>query len=122
MAVNQQCPQGARGQGMSLMRDHGCPPTSATCMQACAPLGSHQAFTSYNHPKGNADTERFMRTRKEECLWLREWTWPLELLRTRKDWLAHDNDHYLHSALAFRSPSQYEQDNLSCQSSPFVAT
>ena len=28
MAVNRQFPQGARGQGVSLMRDNGCQPTS----------------------------------------------------------------------------------------------
>jgi putative transposase len=67
-AVNRQFPQGARGQGVSLMRDNGCQPTSTALMQACTSLEIHQAFTSYNNPKGNADTERFMRTLKEECL------------------------------------------------------
>jgi hypothetical protein len=55
-----------------------------------------QAFTSYNNPKGNADTERLMRTLKEELLWLREWTSPLELeraLAARIDW---DNTRCLH--------------------------
>jgi putative transposase len=41
-------------------------------MKTCATLGITQAFTSYNNPKGNADTERLMRTLKEELLWLRE--------------------------------------------------
>ena len=31
-------------------------------MQTCATSDIHQAFTSYNNPKGNADTERFMST------------------------------------------------------------
>jgi hypothetical protein len=31
-------------------------------------MGVHQAFTSYNNPKGNADTERMMRTLKEELI------------------------------------------------------
>jgi hypothetical protein len=30
--------------------------------------------------KGNADPERFMRTLKEECLWLQDWTCPLSLM------------------------------------------
>jgi hypothetical protein len=38
-------------------------------MAACHALDIHQAFTSYNNPKGNADTERFMRTLKEEFAW-----------------------------------------------------
>jgi putative transposase len=79
-------------------------------MQACATLEIHQAFTSYNNPKGNADTERFMRTLKEECLWLQEWTCPLELIRALKDWLTHYNEHYLHSTLGYQSPRQFERD------------
>jgi putative transposase len=39
-------------------------------MKACSILGIQQAFTSYNKPKGDADTERVLRTLKEECLWL----------------------------------------------------
>jgi putative transposase len=68
MAVNHQFPQGVRGQGVALMSDNGGQPTSTTFMQTCATLEMHQAFTSDNHPKGNADTERFMRTLKEECV------------------------------------------------------
>lgn len=58
MAVNHQFPQGARDQGVSLMSDHGCQPTSTAFLQAWATLGIHQAFTRDNNPKGNADTER----------------------------------------------------------------
>lgn len=76
MAVKRQFPDGARGQGVSLMSDNGCQPTSLAFMRACTTLEIHQACTSYNHPKGNADTERGLRTLQEECLWLREWTCP----------------------------------------------
>jgi len=41
-------------------------------MRDCRKLGIRQAFTSYNNPKGNADTQRLMRTLKEELIWLRE--------------------------------------------------
>jgi putative transposase len=72
MPVNRQFPDGARGQGVSLMSGNGCQPTSLAFMQVCAMLEIHQAFASYNNPRGNADTERFMRTLKEECLCLQE--------------------------------------------------
>jgi len=74
MAGNRQFPAGVRGQGLSLMSDKGCQPTSTSLMRTYAILGIHQVFTSYNNPKGNVDTERVMRTLKEECLGLREWT------------------------------------------------
>jgi putative transposase len=108
MAVNRQFPDGARGQGLSLMSDHGCQPTAIAVMEACSGLGIQQAFTSDNTPKGNADTERVMRTLKEACLWLNEWTSPFELGRALEAWITDDNEHYLHSSLGCRTPRQFE--------------
>jgi putative transposase len=68
MAVNRQFPNGARGQGLSLMSDNGCQPTSTAFLQVCGALGIQHAVTSFNNPKRNADTERVMRMLKEECL------------------------------------------------------
>jgi putative transposase len=93
MAVNRQLPHGARGPGLSLMSDNGCQPTAIAFMDACSTLGIQQAFTSNNNPKGHADTERVMRTLKEECLWLNEWTSPFELTRALAAWVAYDNEH-----------------------------
>lgn len=73
MAVNRQFPEGVRGHNVSLMSDNGCQPTSGSFMKACGLLDVKQEFTSHNNPKGNADTERMMRTIKEELFWLREW-------------------------------------------------
>src|SRR4029453_424651 len=61
---------------MNVRVDNGCQPTSLAFMRACAAMGIRQAFTSYNNPKGNADTERFLRTLKEELVWLHEWASP----------------------------------------------
>jgi putative transposase len=99
MAVTRQFPAGARDQGLSLMSDNGCQPTALAFMQAGSTWGIQQAFTSDHNPKGNADTERVMRTLKEECLWLSEWTSPFALMRALERWIAHDNEHYLHASL-----------------------
>ena len=64
-AVNPQFPDGVRGYELSLMCDNGCQPTSRAFMETCSTLGIQRAFTSYNNPKSNADTERFLRTLKE---------------------------------------------------------
>jgi putative transposase len=121
MAVNDRFPGGARDQGVSLMRDNGCQPTSQACMQACTTLHIHQAFTSDNNPKGHADTERCMRTLKEECLWLHESTCPFALVNALKAWIGDDNEHYLHSALGYQTPRQFERDYYTRHSTPFVA-
>ncbi len=121
MAVNQQFPTGARDQGLSLMSDNGCQPTSLAFMKACSTLGIQQAFTSYHNPKGNADTERVMRTLKEECLWLQEWTSPFELIRALEVWITDYNEHYPHSALGYQSPSQFERHYYLSHGTPFAA-
>jgi transposase InsO family protein len=108
-AVQQQFPAGVQGHGLWLMSDNGYQPTSVAFMKTCATLGTTQAFTSYNNPKGNADTERLMRPLKEELLWLREWTSSLELECALAAWVDWYNTSYLHSALGYRTPCQVEQ-------------
>lgn len=121
MAVQRQFPQGSRDQGLHLMSDNGCQPTAVAFMKACATLGITQAFTSYNNPKGNADTERLVRTLKEELLWLREWTSPLELEHALVTWIEWYNTRYLHSALGYRTPCQIEQQHHTSHSTQFAA-
>jgi putative transposase len=121
MAVNRQLPDGARGQGLALMSDNGCQPASVAFMRACSTLGMHQTFTSDNNPKGNADTARCIRTLKEECLWLKEWTCPSTLITALEAWITTYNEHYLHSALSYKSPGQFERDYYNSPSPPFLA-
>ena len=121
MAVNHEFPTGARDQGVSLMSDNGCKPTSLAFMQACQTLGVHQVFTSYNNPKGNADTEWMRRTLQEECLGLQEWTSPFELIRALEGWMTDDNPHDLHSSLGYQSPRPFARTYHLSPGTPFVA-
>ncbi|MFA4902405.1 MAG: integrase core domain-containing protein [Desulfobaccales bacterium] len=68
-----------------------------------------QIFTSFNSLKGNAETERFIRTLKEECLWLEEVSSLNEAQKRLSAWIGFYNNHYLHSALGYRSPQEYER-------------
>jgi putative transposase len=63
-----------------------------------------------DHPKGNADTERFMRTLKEEGLWLQEWSCPFQLISPLGSWIEEYNEHYLHSALGYKTPRPFERE------------
>jgi transposase InsO family protein len=121
MAVNRQFPEGVQGQGLSLMSDNGCQPTSTAFMRSCGTLGIQQAFTSYNNPKGNADTERVIRTLKEECLWLQEWTCPFSLASALEAGIADYNECYLHSALGYKPPRQFEREYHLSHGTQFVA-
>jgi len=120
-AVRKQFPDGVRGQGLHLMSDNGSQPSSLNFMQNCRCLDIQQAFTSYNNPKGNADTERVFRTMKEELLWLREWQSPFELTDALNKWVEYYNNHYLHSALGYKPPNKFEEEYRNRQISPILS-
>lgn len=105
MAVNSNFPYGVREQNLNLMSDNGSQPTSILFMATTKNLGINQAFTSYNNPKGNADTERIIRTMKEEILWLNEWQNLSELKLSLTNWIDWYNEEYLHSSLDYKTPN-----------------
>ncbi len=108
--LNREFPGGVRGHGLKLMSDNGSQPTSLSFMKACSNLEVEQVFTSYNNPKGNADTERMIRTIKEELLWLREWDSETELSHELNKWVEYYNTSYLHSAHGYRTPVQVQEE------------
>lgn len=121
-AVNQHFPTGVRNHNLNLMSDNGSQPTSVSFMKACSLMDIKQAFTSYNNPKGNADTERMMRTLKEELFWLREWSSISQVEVAMDKYIHYYNNHYRHSSLKYRTPA--EMENLtqpSCLTSPTFA-
>ena len=108
-AVNVQFPNGIREAGtLRLVSDNGCQPTSVGFMQECRALGIQQIFTSYDNPKGNADTERVIRTLKEDLVWPREWLSVEQLRRALDGWITQYNTDYPHSAIGYQTPQQFE--------------
>ena len=111
MALNSQFPYGVREQGLNLVSDNGCQPTSRSFMRDMAELDINQIFTSYNNPKGNAETERMMRTVKEEIIWLNEFESFKEASQAVGNWIKEDyNKFYPHSKLGYRSPEEFERE------------
>ena len=108
-AVNRCYPLGARAASRlpALMTDNGCQPTSEKFMKACHVLGIRQIFTSFNNPKGNADTERVMRTIKEDLVWPREWRSSFDFERAFKNWGEDYNTDFPHMALGYKTPQQF---------------
>ena len=51
-----------------------------------------------------------MRTLREACLWLTEWTCPFALITALDVWIADDHEHDLHSALSYKPPRQFERE------------
>jgi transposase InsO family protein len=108
-AINGEFPEGVRDAGLRLISDNGSQPTSVSFMRDMKTLNIEQIFTSYNNPKGNADTERVVRTIKEEVIWLNEFETFSEAKATIGRWIEHDyNKLYVHSTLDYMSPEEFE--------------
>jgi transposase InsO family protein len=93
---------------LHLVSDHGSQPTSKRYMKEVAELGLAQVFCSYCNPKGNADTERVIRSIKEDLIWPREWSSLKELSDALKEWQKSYNEDFPHSSLGYETPVGYE--------------
>jgi transposase InsO family protein len=110
MAVIKQCPDGSRHHTLCLVSDNGSQPTSVAFMRACNTLTIKHITTSYSNPKGNADTERFMRTFKEEVVWPYEYETYEQAVQAVDDFIQFYNEEYPNSALGYQSPEQFEKE------------
>jgi transposase InsO family protein len=110
LAVQAEFPDGVRGAGLKLVSDNGSQSTASGFLAAMSTLGIEHVFTSYDNPKGNAETERVMRTIKEELLWLREFTSSEEAREVIGHWITVEyNERYVHSSLGYQSPCEFER-------------
>ncbi|MCF7895234.1 MAG: IS3 family transposase, partial [Candidatus Omnitrophica bacterium] len=113
-AVNNRFPEGIREsvkeQQLFLISDNGCQPTSQRFMANCSILGLKQIFTTWSNPKGNSDTERVMRTIKEDIVWPYDWDNPFEFEVKLNRWINDYNTDYPHQSLNNLTPRQcYEK-------------
>lgn len=108
-AVATGCPRGSRSYGISIMSDNGSQPTSKRYEKELETLGITHVTTSYNNPKGNADTERFMRTFKEEVIWPNEFDSFQEAAKAVDVFFPFYNEDYPHSTIGEQSPIDFEQ-------------
>lgn len=109
MAVQNECPLGARAYGLSMMSDNGSQPTSGKYEKELETLGFTHVTTSYNNPKGNAETERVIRTIKEDGIWPYEFETITEAIEVVTQQITFYNTEYPHSALGELSPVEFEQ-------------
>lgn len=120
-AVLKQCSDGSRGKRISLMSDNGCQPTSESFMAKCSVLGIRQVFTNYSNPKGNADTERVIRTMKEEVAHPREHLTIFSVEKSVNEWVEFYNRIYPHSSIGYKAPEQFEKEFFNQQKIPLAA-
>jgi len=108
MALNARFPNGvlAEEQSPNLVTDNGCQPTSQRFMKACSDVKVTQIFTTWNNPKGNADTERVMRTLKEDLVWPYDWESPFSFEAAFINWISDYNSDFPHQSLGHKTPQQ----------------
>jgi len=112
-AVSEQFPYGIRDEKpLLLVSDNGSQPTSVGFMAACSVLEIKQIFASYENPKGNADTERVIRTIKEDLVWPNEFATVFELQDALDKWVYDYNTDFPHSSIGHKTPCEFEQIEL----------
>ncbi len=108
-ALTREFPEGVRGCELKLISDNGSQPMSVSFMRDMATLGIEQIFTSYDNPNGNPETERMLRTIKEEFIWINEFENLEEAKEKISKWIEIDyNKLYVHSELGYLSPEEFE--------------
>ena len=112
-AVNNRFPRGIKDnlkERLFLISDNGCQPTSQRFMMNCSLLGIKQIFTTWSNPKGNSDTERVMRTIKEDLVWPYDWDNPFDFEVALNKWIEAYNTDYPHQSLGNMTPKQYHEN------------
>jgi transposase InsO family protein len=100
---------GIREAGLKLVSDNGSQPTSRRFIEYCAELRIQQIWASYENPKGNAETERHIRTLKEDLIWVKDFQSLPEAKTHIHEWIKWYNREYVHSALRYQSPEEFEK-------------
>jgi transposase InsO family protein len=98
--------------GVELRTDHGPQYTGADCDALCARWKLEHTFAPVGRPTGNAVVERFIRTLKEELIWLRDWDSADELRAAIATWLHHYLHHRPHQALKWQTPIERRAERL----------
>jgi transposase InsO family protein len=98
--------------GVELRTDHGPQYTGADCAALCHRWHLHHTFAPVGRPTGNAVVERFIRTLKEELIWLRDWDSADELRTAIASWLTHYLERRPHQALNWQTPNERRAERL----------
>jgi putative transposase len=99
-------------EGVELRTDHGPQYTGADCHALCDQWHLEHTFAPVGRPTGNAVVERFIRTLKEEVIWLRDWESLDEVCAAVATWLRHYNTARPHQSLEWMTPTEWRATKL----------
>lgn len=92
--------------GLGLRTDHGPQYTGEDCRELCDRWNLDHTFAPVGRPTGNAVAERVIRTMKEECIWLQDWTSLAELQEALDRWRITYNEQRPHQSLKWHTPAE----------------
>jgi len=92
--------------GLSLRHDHGSNYMSADFQDEIAFLGIESSPSFVRQPEGNGVAERFIRTLKENFLWVHTFETIADLRRGLQEFVAHYNATWLVARHGYRTPNQ----------------
>lgn len=92
--------------GLEWRTDHGPQFTGGDARDLCDEWHLDHTFAPIGRPTGNSVVERFIRTLKEEVLWLQDFRTVDEVRRAVEAWWPTYNQRRPHQALAFQTPHE----------------
>jgi len=98
--------------GLQVRHDHGSQYMSDDFQAELRFLGMTSSPAFVRAPEGNGVAERFIRTLKEQLLWVRTFQTVEDLRLALHDWLRLYNEQWLVERHGFRAPAQVRRDLL----------
>jgi putative transposase len=102
--------------GLAIRHDHGSAYMSDDFRRELEFLGMASSPSFVREPEGNGCAERFVRTLKEQLLWIRSFATVEELAGALREFKRTYNDRWLIGRHGHRTPSQVRQDHVSSKS------
>jgi len=106
--------------GLALRHDHGSNYMSSDFQDEIAFLGVESSPSFVRQPEGNGVAERFIRTLKENFLWVQTFDTIEELRRGLRDFVAHYNATWLVARHGYRTPNQIRAEQCSLAHCPLA--
>jgi len=104
--------------GLSLRHDHGSNYMSGDFQDEIAFLGIESSPSFVRQPEGNGVAERFIRTLKENFLWVHTFDTIEDLRRGLQEFVAHYNATWLVARHGYRTPNQVRAEQRSLAQCP----
>ena len=96
-------------QGTKLRHDHGSQFISHAFQDELKTLGIESSPSFVRQPEGNGCVERFIRTLKEQLLWLQRFRTVEELNQALRDFARRFNNHWIIGRIGYRTPSAHRR-------------